>query len=112
MATALTPRQVTRAGLSFRAADLVAEDGTGNTFINDGNMWIVVRNDGSATDVVVTFVTTKTIDGLALSDRSTTAMLANDFRIFAPMDVDTYGSTVTITWAGTLTDVTVGVFYR
>jgi len=45
MATALTPRRVTRAGLQFRAADLVAEDGTGNTFVNDGNMWIVVRND-------------------------------------------------------------------
>lgn len=112
MATALTPRRVTRAGLSFRAADLVAEDGTGNTFVNDGNMWIVVRNDGAATDVVVTIVTTKTVDGLAVSDRSLAALAANDFVIIAPLDVDTYGSTVTLTWAGTLTDVTVGVFYR
>lgn len=111
MATALTARQVTRAGLQFRAADLVAEDAAGNTFTNDGNMWIVIRNDGAAADVVATIVTSKTVDGLAVADR-TISLAANDFVIIAPMDVDTYGSTVTINWAGTLTDVTVGVFYR
>lgn len=111
-ATALTPRQVTTAGLKCRAADLVAPDSSnGNSYVNGPNTWVVIRNDGAAVDVVPTFVTSFTKLGLALSDESL-ALAANDILIVPPKDPEVYGSTVTITWAGTLTNVTVGVIYR
>lgn len=111
-ATALTPRQATTAGLQVRAADLASPDGSnGNSYVNGPNTWVVIRNDGAATNVVPTFVTSFTKLGLALSDESLT-MAANDILIIPPKDPEVYGSTVTITWAGTLTNVTVGVIYR
>lgn len=112
MATALTPRQVTGSGLQIRAADLVAPDsGAGNTYANTPNSWVVIRNDGAAVDVVATFVTSFTKESLALSDK-TYALAANDIIVIPPRDPEVYGTTVTITWAGTMTNVTVGVIYR
>jgi len=105
---------VTRAGTQILTAAATAADGSnGNSFTNDGNVWIILENAGSATNVVATFVTADSVDGLAISDH-TVSLAANDRQAVKPFPVSPYNNKsgtdvnkVTVTWTGTLTNATI-----
>ena len=109
--------QLTRAGVSCLAAGwTAAASGDGNSFYNTGNEIVILDNAGAATDVVATFVTPGTVDGLAIANQ-TYALAANDRLIVKPFPPSIYNATgatdtnkVTVTWAGTLTNAKMGVY--
>ncbi|MBN1430447.1 MAG: hypothetical protein JXB07_18905 [Anaerolineae bacterium] len=84
MAT-LTVQAISRSGLnpSFQAAA-----GGGDQFANAGNVFHVVKN-GDAGPHVVTYVTQKTEDGLAVTDRTVTVP-AGEERWTGPFPKETY----------------------
>ena len=64
------------------------------TFANDGRTRIIVGK-GAGTASVLTFVTTKTVSGLAVADPTVT-VAANQRREIGPFSVELYGTTVAI----------------
>lgn len=99
MAT-LTVQRSTRAGVVANPQAASASD----EFANDGTVEARVDN-GSLASVNVTFVTTKTVDGLALTDL-VVAVGAGVTKRIGPFPTDVYGTTTTITFSE-FADVTV-----
>jgi hypothetical protein len=86
-------KSAVRAGLNLGA--MVAGDASnGNSYNNSGATLVIAKNTG-ATPRVCTIVTSKTVDGLAVADRSPT-IPAGETWVFGPYDVDTYGTVVTL----------------
>ena len=66
-------------------------------FANDGRVRLIVRK-ASGTDSVLTFVTTKEIQGLAVADPTRTAEVeADSVYVLGPFSIDLYGETVGFT---------------
>lgn len=73
-----------------------------DTFINDGNTFLIVDN-GSGGSITVTITTTKTVEGLALADQVVT--IANGAeKAIGPFPKDVYNDSsglVTVGYSGT-----------
>ena len=89
MAT-LTVQTTTDVGITLTFTAVSASD----EFTNDGQTKIIVNNGDVAVNNV-TIVTTQTVAGLAVADR-TVAVAASDIDIIGPFPVSLYGSTVTV----------------
>ena len=107
MAT-LTVVQVPKTGIELI---LTAAAGGGDAFANDGRT-IFILNNASGGDIVATFVTAATTDGLAVADRAVT-ITAGDLEAVADLDPNVYNDPstglVTITYDG-VTSLTVNPF--
>lgn len=88
----LSKQSIVRAGLNASYTVTTAADGA--EFANTGVEFVHVKNPTVGT-IVVTFVTTQTVDGLAVADR-TVSVPASGERFIGPFPVATYGSTVTV----------------
>jgi len=64
------------------------------TFPNDGRTRLIVGK-GAGTAAVLTFVTTKTVSGLAVADPTVT-VATNQRREIGPFPIDLFGATVAI----------------
>lgn len=101
------PTAVVRAGILVGAA---AADVAGDKFANDGRQFAYFKN-ASGGSITVTVVTAKTVDGLAVADR-TVALAAGEEKLIGPFDKDTYNDTdgnVNFTYSG-VTSLTMAVF--
>lgn len=86
-------KSAVKAGLSLGA--MVVGDATNfNSYANSGATLLIAKNTGAVTRVA-TIVTPKTVDGLAVADR-TPSIPAGETWVLGPYDVDTYGSVVTV----------------
>lgn len=79
--TALTPQTLASAGLNptYAAPDAA----NGNTFVNNGKRWLLVRN-GAGTTMTVTVRNPSTVDGIVVPDKVHTVP-ANGDRIIGPL---------------------------
>lgn len=90
---ALTVQTVTRSGINLSAANkttIALADGV--SFVNTGVEMIYLENIDVA-DVIVTIQTGKTVDGLAVTDRTVTMQetgTAGDIQLVGPFPIDTY----------------------
>lgn len=66
MAATIPTGTTSTAGL---AANMATASSDGDDFVNTGQELVILRNTNSGTSINVTFVTTKTSDGLAVADR-------------------------------------------
>ena len=84
---------VNRAG-SVLGPGVAADVTNGNNFSNDGNTYLMCV--GGAAAKTITFVTSATVDGLAVSDLTATVGI-NEVKVFGPFPVGIYGETVQVT---------------
>ena len=85
--TVLTLQETVREGLEVTYA---AGDSTNNHSWDNINQDIIIHVKNGATDVVCTFVTPQTVDGLAVADQVVTVP-ATEERFFGPFRNDLYG---------------------
>jgi len=88
MATLLTTGTTSRSANGMNLADDVAADAAGNYFVNTGVELIYIFNGDSAS-TVLTAVTQKTVDGLAVTDLTAT-IAAGERRVLGPFPTDVY----------------------
>lgn len=95
MATPITSGSMSRA--TVQIAETIG-DVTGMTFTNDGTTMLWYHNAG-AIDRTLTITTVKTVgrDSLAVADPVITVLASADWTPLGFFDVDTYGTTVTVT---------------
>jgi hypothetical protein len=109
MPTALTVTASASSGAVKPA--LTAADATNNTFVNDGRTWVEINN-GAASNINATFVTTLTYSGFAIADQVVLVQNGTS-KIVGPFDTNLYNDAntgaVTITWSAIAT-ITVGAF--
>lgn len=86
----LTVQDVARTGLDLRAAETTVVIANTYYFPNDGRTKLFVRNATGST-CVVTIETPKTVDGLAVTDRTVSVATAKEFEI-GPFPPDTYNN--------------------
>lgn len=86
MAT-LTVLDVTRSGVVATPAAVAAG---GDQFLNDGKTLVGCYNDHATVNRTFTFVTQKTVDGLAVSDLAVSVTPANDLKFVGPFPVEIY----------------------
>lgn len=98
-----TVQTANRAGVQLTKNAVASSD----EFANDGRTAILVTN-GSGGILIVTIVTTSTVDGLAVADRAV-SIPDGEERIIGPFPAGTYGAIVTLQYDGT-TSVTCQVF--
>ncbi len=94
----LAATTITRAGIDDAGA---AAAGGGDEFVNTG-IEFVRLNNGDASPITLTVVTTKTIDGKAVADH-TAVIPAGGSRVLGPWPKDTYNdanSRVQLTYSG------------
>ena len=105
MAT-LTAQTIVRAALT---PALAAAAAGGDEFVNTGKEFVELEN-ASVGDIVATFVTTATVDGLAVADRTVT-IDAGERRFVGPFSSSYEDSEtkIQITYDG-VTSLTIGVF--
>ena len=109
MAALLVAQPILASGLEPVLVEATTED----TFANTGREFAEVLN-GSESPVVVTFVTPRTVSGLAVEDREIT-IPAGERRMIGPFPPGVYsvggvsGGEVSITY-DSITTVTIGVF--
>lgn len=90
---ALTVQTVTRSGINLSAANkttIALADGV--SFVNTGTEMVYLENT-SASDVTITIQTGKTVDGLAVTDRTITLQetgTAGDIQLVGPFPIDYY----------------------
>ncbi len=87
MAT-LTVVQIPKTGIELI---LTAAAGGGDAFANDGQT-ILILNNASGGDIVATFVTQNTVDGLAVADRTVT-ITAGDLECVGDLNPNVYNDT-------------------
>ena len=102
-ATALAVTATARTGITDT---LTSANVDGHTIVNDGATWFEVLN-GSGGSINVIVAPTKTVDGLAVSGR-TTAVGAGVRKKFGPYPKESYSS-ITVTFSA-VTTVTCGAF--
>ncbi len=93
MATALT-LQTAPKNTAITDITMVASDLAGNTFVNDGNTLLLMRNDDVAGKNVVI---TQTACSHGRTQTETIAIGASELSVRLPFDRDLYGATVTVT---------------
>jgi hypothetical protein len=101
---ALTVQNITKSGVEPTYASAA---GGGDTFTNNGKTLFALDN-GSGGTIVATIVTSATVDGLAVSDR-TVSVPAGEIRWVCDLDPNVYGTTVSVTYDG-VTSLTVAAF--
>lgn len=82
-----------RAG-SVLGAGVTADVTNGNNFANDGNTYVLAV--GGAAAKTITFVTSATVDGLAVADLTATVGIA-EVKVFGPFPTGLYGETLQVT---------------
>jgi len=87
----ITPQTVTDAGLTEPTQTSLA---TGNTYQvpNDGNVLLYFEKTGAG-DATITITTPKTVNGLAVSDRTITVSATTGRDAVGPFPPDVYNST-------------------
>jgi len=106
--TVITPTAVSSSGVT---QTLTAANADGNNFTNNGATWVVIAN-GYTSDITATFQTPRTIDGLAVADKTVVVPTGSTFAI-GPFGAATFNQsdgTVYIDYTESTT-VTVGAFY-
>ena len=105
-ASALTPTQLTRAGV---VESLTAANADGNYYTNSGKEWVEILN-GSASPITVT--ASGLVDGLTVASLRTWTIAAGARRKIAPLtrDYNDAQGRVNLSYSD-VTTVTVGVFY-
>lgn len=109
MAT-LTVQEYDRDGLVPTYAACAAG---GDTFLNNGDTFIHVKNAQAAATVTVTIVTQASVDGLAVADKTVTIAATED-AIIGPFPTSVYNTAagmVTLTY-NTVTTVTIAVLQK
>ncbi len=86
----LTVQEVSRSGLDLRAAEATVVTANVYYFPNDGRTRLYVRN-ATASTCVVTIDSPKTVDGLAVADRTASVAAAKEFEI-GPFPTDYYNN--------------------
>lgn len=104
---ALTAQQITVTGITPTWA---AAASGGDTFENNGVEWLEVWNDHASASRTVTITTTKTVEGLAVADRTVVITAANDCAKVGPFAKDVYSGTVNIAYSDSAADCRVGIF--
>lgn len=104
--TALTVQTITRSGT---VVTLAAANAGGNTFANDGNTYLHVKN-GSASPITVTIDFPGTVDDLVVTDRAVTVTNATE-KVIGPFPPGLYNTAgeVYVTYSA-VTTITVGAF--
>ena len=103
----LTVTDITRAGV---APTLTAAAGGGDSFVNDGRVYLHINNGGGGS-ITLTVVTQKTVDGKAVADDAITVP-NGAARIVGPFPPSIYNDAnqqVQLTYSG-VTSVTVNPF--
>lgn len=103
---ALTTQEVTRTGVTLSFASCA---GGGDTFINDGNTFLYVKN-GSGGALTVTVGTPATPSGLTLSDTAVSVGAGSEkcFKPAPPQYTQPGAATTAITYSG-VTSLTIAV---
>lgn len=103
---ALTVQQINLSGVAMTANSAAAG---GDTFANDGRTYFKAIN-GDVSSTNITFVTPQTVSSaaLAVSDL-VVAVAASADKVIGPFPVETFGSTVSVTYSS-VTSLTVDVF--
>lgn len=104
---ALTVQQITRDGIT---PALAAAASGGDTFSNSGREILWFQNNHASDPRTLTIVTSATVDGLAVTDRTVTVTAVNDNAFCGPFPVATYGTTVSLTYSDSAADCKIGVF--
>jgi len=84
--------------------------GGGDEFVNTGKEFIIIAND-DVSSMVLTIVTTATVDGFAVTDYTAT-IPANKTHVIGPFLIGTYNdanSKVQMTYSA-VTSLTIGIF--
>lgn len=82
------------AGVSLGA--MIAGDATNyNSFANSGATLLIAKNTGAVVRSAV-LVTPKTVQSLAVADRTIGPIPAGETWVCGPYDTDTYGTTLTV----------------
>lgn len=80
-------------------------------FANDGRTFVHVKNTDSSSHTI-TFVTTRTVEGLAVADNTVTISANTGEQMIGPFPTGTYNASdgnIDITWSDT-TGMSIGVF--
>lgn len=105
---ALTTRVVTRTGNGVLLGAAAASGG-GDTFTNDGNTFLYVKN-GSGGSITVTVAIPYTVDNVAVSTGKALVVAAGEERLFGPFPTGIYTDpntgNVSLTYSG-VTSLTV-----
>lgn len=107
--TAITPQQIARTGLASALA--TPDQANGNTFANDGQCFLYVKN-AAGSPITVTIATPGTVDGLAIADLTVSVPATTGERMIGPFPPGIYNQsdgTVYVDWSSA-TSVTAGVF--
>jgi len=83
--TQITVQSITRSGLQPTNTALIAD---GHKFLNDGKLTFIQVENG-ATAFTLTIQTPKTVDGLAVAER-TISIGTNEEHLIGPFPADTY----------------------
>lgn len=100
---ALSTQNIIRGGLQASYTAVAAS----HTYTNDTDYRTFFHIVNGATPMTVTIVTSQTVDGLAVSDR-TVSVGASEEHFIGPFGTTAYGSTVTVQFSDT-TDGTMAV---
>lgn len=100
---AITPLTVSRTATTSFPAGVVASLADTHTVSNDGNTVLHFRNTNVAT-YTATVAVRGTVDGLTPSGRSYIVPATTGHIIVGPYPVAQYGSTLRVTYTGTVTD--------
>ena len=105
--TALTVQEVVRTGItpSFGAAQTT----DGNSFPNDGNTYIEVKNT-TATACTVTIQEPETVDGLAVADRTVSVPGTTGDKVIGPFPPARYNQSDGSVYVDVSKAVTLGAF--
>ena len=94
--------------------NVASSDADGNTFVNDGRTFVYITNGYTAT-LTATFITPRTVSGLAVEDQTVSVVAAANAAVgpFLPETFNNSSGKCQVTWAtggeGLLTSITFGV---
>jgi zona occludens toxin (predicted ATPase) len=86
--------QITRVGVA-PGAEVNGDATNDHVTVNDGRVYLLVRNADGSNAHAVTIVTPGTVDGQAIADRIV-SVPANASRYIGPFPVDTYGRSLQV----------------
>jgi hypothetical protein len=93
-ATNLPVKSHTARSGSVLGPGVAADVANGNSFANDGNTFLLCT--GGAAAKTITFVTSATLDGLAVADLTASVGISEN-KVFGPFPVGVYGEVVQLT---------------
>ena len=104
----LTAQTIVREGVTPNLAAAAAD---GDSFDNDGSVFVEIANSSGVNAYTLTFETTGSIKGVPLEDTEV-SIAASGNKLIGPFPPEAFGSSVSVTYSGSAveTDLTIGVF--